>query len=535
MNTPTLSDAIAELRQLLDDDRVSTDDRDIASAMSDTSPLRQALSAIVRPQSEGEIEQIVAIANRHGIPLYPVSSGKNWGYGTSNPVREGCILVDLGGMDQIIEFDAELGLVTLQPGVTQEMLGRYLEQNQLDFLIPVTGAGPTCSLIGNTLERGYGITPIADHFAAMTRLRAVLADGSVYDSALSELGGERIDRAFKYGIGPYVDGLFTQGNIGIVTSMTIALARRPQQVVGFFFGIPRDEGLEDAVRAIQRILQQTQGTTGSINLMNQRRVLSMMETYPAGIAPGELIPDDQVSALAKRNQVMTWTGAGAIYGNRDMIKAAKRIIRRELRGTGKRLMFFTPGMTGKIRAASDFLPGRLGSFVGNIFTTLDKTLQLLAGKPSEIALPLCYWKSGTPPAAGEAFDPAKDGTGLYWYSPLVPMLPQAAREYTSMVDATCRKNGVEPLITLTSVSERCWDSTVPILFDPADETDSARAKACYRDLFENGKALGYVPYRSHVETMGWFIQPDSPFWNTAKKIKQALDPNGIMAPGRYSL
>ncbi|MCB1801695.1 MAG: FAD-binding oxidoreductase [Gammaproteobacteria bacterium] len=534
MNTSHAENAIAELRQTLGAQQVSTEERDIAEATSDTSPMRHSLTAIVRPQSEDDVGHIIAIANRFAIPVYPVSSGNNWGYGTSNPVRDGCILVDLSGMDQVLEFDAELGLVTLQPGVTQAKLGRYLEDNDLDFLIPVTGAGPSCSLIGNTLERGYGITPIADHFAAMTRVRAILADGSLYDSALSELGGKRIDRAFKYGIGPYVDGLFTQGNIGIVTSMTIALARRPEKVVGFFFGIPRDEGLEEAVRAVQRILRQTQGTTGSINLMNQRRVLAMMEPYPEGIPAGELIPDAQVTSMAKRNQVMTWTGAGAIYGNRDMIRAAKRIIRRELRGTAKRLMFFTPDMTYTISAASRFLPGRLGSFVGNIFATLDKTLALLAGRPSEIALPLCYWKSGTPPAAGRDFDPARDGTGLYWYSPLVPMVPEAAREYTSMVDSTCRQHGIEPLITLTSVSERCWDSTVPILFDPLNDEDSTRAKKCYRDLFENGRQLGYVPYRSHVETMDWYVSADSPFWRTTQKIKQALDPNGILAPGRYS-
>jgi hypothetical protein len=83
-------------------------------------------------------------------------------------------------LQQIVDFDAELGTVTLEPGVTQGMLAAFLERERQPFLVPVTGAGPTCSLVGNALERGYGITPFADHFGAVLSLEAVLPDGRVY-------------------------------------------------------------------------------------------------------------------------------------------------------------------------------------------------------------------------------------------------------------------------------------------------------------------------------------------------------------------
>ena len=91
------------------------------------------------------------------------------------------------------------------------------KQNNLPFLVPVTGAGPSCSLLGNALERGYGITPHSDHFAAVTALRAVLPSGEIYQSAIAEAGGKDVDYAYKWGVGPYLDGIFTQSSLGIVT------------------------------------------------------------------------------------------------------------------------------------------------------------------------------------------------------------------------------------------------------------------------------------------------------------------------------
>jgi 4-cresol dehydrogenase (hydroxylating) len=110
------------------------------------------------------------------------------------------------------------------PGVTESQLREYLDDHAPGFMVPTTGAGPNCSLIGNALERGYGITPYADHFGAVTALEAVLPDGRLYRSALTELGAETLDQAFKWGLGPYLDGLFAQGSIGVVGPGRVACA-----------------------------------------------------------------------------------------------------------------------------------------------------------------------------------------------------------------------------------------------------------------------------------------------------------------------
>jgi 4-cresol dehydrogenase (hydroxylating) len=495
----------------------------------------RSILAALCPRRAEEVVALVRIAGEARIPLYPISTGHNWGYGSALPATDGCVIVDLSGLDRIIDFDPALGLVTLEPGVTQGQLRDYLDRHQFDFLVPVTGAGPNCSLLGNALERGYGITPFADHFGAVTSLEAVLPDGRIYRSALSELGGGDVDRAFKWGVGPYLDGLFAQGNFGIVTQMTIALAPRPEKIQAFFFGIDRDENLASVVTAIQHVLRATAGMCGSINLMNARRVLAMMVPYPnARVGPAGILPLEVIAELAGQNQVMTWTGVGALYGGAAMVRAARREVRRILKPVARRLLFFTPQSTARLNRLIRYVPGLGAGRIARAVSTIDASLQLIAGYPSQIALPLAYWRSPAAPLLGRDLDPARDGCGLIWYPPLVPMKPERVRCFVDMVKEICGSHRIEPLITLTSLSDRCFDSSIPLLFARDDAEQAARAKACYRALLEAGQKEGFLPYRFGIDAMGWLTQSGGVFWDVVSKIKTAIDPNGIIAPGRYS-
>ena len=164
---------------------------------------------------------------------------------------------------------------------------------------------------------------------------------------------------------------------------------------------------------------------------------------------------------------------------------------------------------------------------------LDLAMQVLAGRPSEVALRLAYWTSGLTIPRGREMDPARDGCGLIWYPPLIPMRPERVRVYVDMIERICTAHRIEPLITLTSLSDRCFDSSVPLLFRRGDPAETASAQACYRALLDAGRAEGFLPYRMTVDAMDWAIRPDTPFWQLVGKIKSVFDPNGIIAPGRY--
>ncbi len=535
LSTP-LERALAEWETVLTSRGVRRGSRADHAYGSNTLAMKTTLPAALRPDSVSQIKPLLRIARRHKVALYPVSTGRNWGYGSALPPCKQSVVLDLSRLDKILSFDRDLGLVTLQPGVTQRMLEAYLREHDLPYLIPVTGAGPDASLLGNALERGYGITPHADHFGAVMALEAVLPNGETYRSALAEAGGETPDRIFKWGLGPYLDGLFTQGNFGIVTQVTLALAPRPERTEGFFFSLKNEEAFEGAVLAIREILRKVGGVTGSVNLMNARRVLAMTDPYPVEqVEPGRVIPDDRVKAMARRRRLTAWTGVGAIYGPPQLVKATRRLIKAILKPYVKDLLFITPGQATIARRVINVLPFLRRSVLADSLKSVEATLQHMAGKPSNIALPLAYWKNRKGLPVEGSLHPAQDGCGLIWFSPLVPLVPDRVRKYTQLVERICRAHGMEPLITLTSLSSLAFDSTVPLLFDRDNPDEVARAHACCAALYEAGRSEGFLPYRAGIQSMAKVVDPSAPFWKLGARLKGAVDPDGIIAPGRYSI
>lgn len=530
-----LSLAIAQWQELLGEPHVLLGDAAVTAYGSDTSDTHRYIPAVLRIEDSTLLQDVMRIASRHQIPVYPISTGNNWGYGSALPARDGCVIVDLSPLKKIIDFDAELGVVTLEPGVTQGMLADFLEAGNHPYLVPVTGAGPSCSLMGNALERGYGLTPHVDHFGAVTDIEAVLPDGSMYRTALREAGGEELARLFKWGIGPYITGLFTQGGFGIVTRMTIILARRPECVKVCFFGVADDALLESAVGCIRSLLIKLPGTLGAINLMNQHRVLSMSAPYPGEkLGPDGLIPQTVINELGRHYQVMPWTGFATLYGTHRVVAAAQKEIKAALSGVASRMLFLTPARARTLARLATWIPGAIGQRLSSMTGTLAQSLELVAGRPNETAMPLAYWRNTRPhQRPGGLRNPARDGCGLAWYAPLVPMRPSGIRAFVNMVRQIAPKHGIEPLITFTSLSDRLFDSTVPLVFDLQKPAAVAAAAACYKELFETGRAQGCFPYRIGINSMQTLVslQTDSSIFQS--RLRKDLDPHDLMAPGRY--
>ena len=106
---------------------VLTDPTDRAAYERNVSGLERAIPVILRPSSTEEVQAIVKAANQFHTPLYPISTGKNWGFGSRLPSRSECAVLDLGRMNRIIEVNVAGQYAVIEPGVTQQQLYEHLQ------------------------------------------------------------------------------------------------------------------------------------------------------------------------------------------------------------------------------------------------------------------------------------------------------------------------------------------------------------------------------------------------------------------------
>lgn len=518
----SLARALSAWRQVLGDGQVVAD---TAQYNIDTSSFAGRIPAALRPACAEQVQQVVRIARRFSIPLYPISTGHNWGYGTSVPVRSPGVIVDLSAMNRIVEFDEELGVVTLEPGVTQGALGEYLHARGLPFMVPVTGAGPSCSVLANALERGFGVTPMTDHFGAVVSMKVVLPDGEVYESYTRAFNAAGVARAFKWGTGPYLDGLFSQSNLGIVVDASITLQARAERSGALFFVLDANRDVEEANGPIRQLLGAAGQNIGAINVMSRSRVESMLS------GSQRLARDAGTAALSM--PAGAWFGFGSVYGSREHYRATCRLVKRSLRGYARQVRIYTSDDLKRLRWLSA-LAARAGwPQLNGLVERLEAALGVVSGLPSTFALPLAYAKSGEA-KAGAALNPARDGCGLFWYSPIVPMRRGVVGRFIEFAERTCGKHGLRAPITLTTLSPRCYASTVPLLFERADGDGERRARSCFEELYEEGLAQGFMPYRLGAQFMPALAHHDAGAGPLVRAVKNTLDPEHLLAPGRYS-
>ena len=121
-----------------------------------------------------------------------------------------------------------------------------------------------------------------------------------------------------------------------------------------------------------------------------------------------------------------------------------------------------------------------------------------------------------------------------WFAPVIPMTPKDVLEFRDVIRPVFAKFKFEACITLTALNERCFDCTLPILFDRDNPQEIENAQACYTELARECADHGYFAYRLGLPSMAAEVERPDVFWDVVGKIKSALDPAGILAPGRYS-
>lgn len=483
------------------------------------------------PESLIELSELVTKFRERRESYNVTSTGNNWGYGCYASHQTSIHHISLKKMNQIKEFDRENGLITLEPGVTYNILSQYLQKNAPEWIAPVHGGGPDCSVIGNALERGYGITPIMDHFGACQALKAILPDGRIYQSPLSSIDLKHLSKKFRYGIGPYLDGMFTQSNMGIVTEMTIKLAPKSESIELFFFNFDESE-IVDGVEIIRKIKTKYKGIVGGVNLMNKERMLSMLVDYPEELIKSRKpLPQELIQQKKKDFMVGDWNIVGAIYGQKEIVKATKKLIKRDIKNFKAKKVFLSQSKIQLLNRIDSSIPFLFTNSLKRTFKALTELLNILNGIPERTALKLAYWKNLS---NRKIANPTHDNCGIIWYAPLVELNQKNVRDYIKFMKRVSERFDFNPIITLTTVDEMCFDSTVPILFNKEDPVDQKRAHDYFHALLEEGYLEGFYPYRFGTHSMDNFIDKlDSEYISIIDSIKKAFDPNCIYSNGRY--
>lgn len=486
-------------------------------------PSRQLLaSAAVAPISVEQVQGIVRTANQYKVPLYPISTGRNLGYGGSSPTCPGCVIVDLKRMDRVLEINDREAYMVVEPGVNFIELYRRFEEGNHPFLVaaPEPGWG---SPVGNALDHGVSLVA-GDNFGMAKGLEVVLPDGEVIRTGMGALPTRRLWHNYPYGFGPSIDGLFTQSNLGIVTKMGFWLVRKPEMQTSFSVSSFRSEDLQPLIETVQ--LMRDQGllylSTGGSPIRGspgggRRDSAGPLAPHASGAMTLLRKPDGGSDAewdsLGRRHGVPVSMVSGSVRGPAKVVEAtldyARELFARVSGAT------FSRGASYRFPLDPQQIPPpeRPGLGIPNlwIFTSV-----------------------------------AMEAThGVYFFSPVC----KATGEDLLAINETVRK------VVLAHGSDEMqqhllgWRMGVTVhakayvlaydfpIFADADK-DRRYREICER-LMDACAAQGWGDYRAHcafqTRVMRGYTFNDSALLRFHERVKDAVDPNGILAPGKSGI
>jgi 4-cresol dehydrogenase (hydroxylating) len=505
------ADAFAAWERALGPGSVAYDDATLARLARTTLAAASRPLGVVRPRTRDDVVSAVRIAAAHRVPLYPVSRGRNWGLGSSCPVTEGQVVLDLSRLNRIIAVDPELAYAVVEPGVSQGQLAQHLDDQGFGVSLDVTAAGPDTSVLGNCIDRGDGFGPLSDHFANCCGLEVVLADGSVLETGPGRYPGARTAFTHNAGAGPALQGLFSQSGMGVVTRLAVWLYPLPSCVTGFAISLPHDGDLSALVDRLRPL--RLDGTLPqSVHVYDRARL-----TIGAGRPPG------------------AWLAIGGLYGSRDRVRVDRRALKYAVGSLARCRFFDTRRISRGLQVARRL--ERLGASAG---ATLRATLRgvlsalgLLCGVPNDSALRLTRTRAGDA-RNPRSLDPLDSGIGMYWGALLSPLRGADCARLVELVRGEHARHGFTPHLTCSLLSGRTALVATTLYYDRDNREEAERAARSHASCLERAIAEGYPPARVGVTDMGMLDPDGGSFWRVARTIKEALDPHGIIAPGRYA-
>lgn len=466
---------------------------------------RSLASYALQPASVEELQEILGIANRHGVPLWTTSQGRNNGYGGGAARVHGSVIVNLRRMNRVLEVNETFGYAVVEPGVSFAELNAYLVENGYALWsdVPDLSWG---SVVGNTLEHGVGYTPYGEHADQVCGMEVVLADGDIVRTGMGAQANSRNFHTHQRGFGPRLDEMFMQSNFGIVTKMGLWLMPRPEAWRAVWIHAESDADCYQLIDALRPLLM-----NGTIT--NRVTIMSLMAMVPTQTVKSDWQQDDAPvseelrTVMRNRFGLGNWNARIGLYGTPDLMDVQERLIREAVAHIpGARLVSREyPGDA----VAADVLPPD----------------QAMAGIPNMDLLNFLNWYGFEQP-------------GHVAYGPIAPLTGRDGQALHGLVDSHCTELGRDYGLAF-ALTSRSMQAFVLILFDAGDPEDLDRTFDHTAQMIRESAELGYGEYRGHLAFMDLIAEQfdfnDHAGRRLNERIKNALDPRGILSPGRQGI
>ena len=458
-------------------------------------------SAAITPGSVEEIQAILRVASVHQVPLWTVSTGRNFAYGGAAPRLPGAVILDLKRLNRVIEVNEDLAYALVEPGVTYFDLYAHIKGKGFKLWIdpPAPGWG---SMVGNTLERGFGYTPYGDHAAHQCGMEVVLANGELIRTGMGAMTDNSSWPLYKPGFGPSYDAMFMQSNFGIVTKMGIWLMPQPETSLLCTAKFHNESDLELIVDTL-RPLRLNQ-------IIQNNAVIEGPVRWAAGISTRDqwydgdgAMPHDAIKAMIKKMGSGWWNLRFGLYGPAEIVDVNYRIV--------QKVFAKIPGAELNAKKYRHDEPAGGGD-------------KLMTGIPNLAAFQMLDWRGGN----GAHID----------LSPICPATGHDAVRQYQMVQTRANESGFDYYGGFT-VGTRHLHHIFAAIFDRDNVKQCTQVDTLFKTLIDDIRQAGYGEYRSHLHYMNQ-VASQYDFNNHAlmrmsEAIKDALDPAGILSPGKQGI
>lgn len=495
--------ALARFREILGADSVLTESDQLAAyskIMMAGDDADYIPSAALLPTTTEHVQEIVRTCNQYKVPIWTISTGKNLGYGSAAPGETGQVMLDMHRMNQILDVDPEVCTALLEPGVTYQQLYDYIKENDLKLWLDPPAPSAIAGPVGNTLDRGVGYTPYGEHFMFQCGMEVVLANGEVIRTGMGGIENSSSWQVFKWGYGPYIDGLFTQSNYGIVTKMGLWLMPEPPAYRPFIIQYQDPEDIEEIVDVLRplRIAQIIPNAVVIVHTLWDAGTHVERKTYYDG---KESIPREAIERIKADEGIGEWNVYAALYGTPEQIEVNWKIIEQAFGASGKAKIMY-----------GEEAEKRGGGF--------EYRSALMKGDMNLQEFGLYNWRGGG---------------GSMWFAPVSQAKGSETKDQTELAQQILGKYGFD-YVAEYIVGWRDMHHVIDLLYNRQDPEETQRAHDCFAELIDEFAKRGYGLYRTNTEFMeqvaGTFGEP---LREVHKTLKNALDPNGILSPGKSGI